>query len=526
MPHPARPRRPQQLLATAALAALSLSCAQPPSLLLITLQNIDAAATAVELTATLGEQTQTFPALTGADLANQGAGTTEVALKVAPEHLGALQLDVAVKKSRCVLQSTRATVNVGTTETSSSSIQLARPNVNACTLTVNVASVGGATGTVTSAPAQLSCPTTCVFSDTSVDTITLTANPSSGSSTQVTWNPAAGCSGLSCTIPISKLDLGGYSVTATFDGTPPNTDGCANVSFQAASLGVSGGSAGVYRAVWASSDQDVRVVGDNRYVRFDSARPGQPFSDTMPGLDLRAVYGIGASYVWMAGSQGQVALDDGSEFTQDTIGNGDDQFYGAWGDSFSDFFVVGSRFSFSTQVGLVVQYDGDAWYDLEFSAAPRTGPLRAIWGTDGCNVFAVGDGGAIVHRNKRTWSKIPALSAANNTSDLNGVFGNGTYIWAVGAGSTILRSSDGGFTWMPVPGPSAPATKLNAVWADSHRLIAVGGSGTIWCQNLNTGSPATWRVVSIGSAEMRGVFGTSTKVWVVGDNRTYLQSPL
>lgn len=528
MPHPARLRRPHWLLGATALSALWLSCSQPPSLLLITIQNIDADATAVELTATLGEQTLTFPALTGADLANQGPGVTEVALKVAPEHLGALQLEVSVKKARCVLQNTRATVAVGATETTSSSIQLAKPNVNACTLTVNVASVGGASGTVTSAPAQLSCPTTCVFSDVSVEAVTLTANPTTGSATQVTWNPASGCTGLSCTIPISKLDLSGYSLTATFDGTPPNTDGCANVSFQSGTLGASTSTAGTYRAVWAASDQDVRVVGDNRYVRFDSARPSQPLSDTMPGFDLRAVFGIGSSYVWMAGSQGQVALDNGDSFTKTPIGYGDDQFYGVWGNSFSDFFIVGSRYSANTLFGLVMHNDGiqGSWTYAEFKMMPRTGPLRAIWGPDEGGLVAVGDGGAIVHRTKLGWRPIPLFEAANNTNNLNGVFGNGTYTWAVGAASTILRSSDSGNTWALVAGPSAPSTTLNAVWADNHRLITVGQNGTIWCQNLNAGSPATWRSVGIGSSEMRGVFGTSTKVWVVGDGRTFLQSSL
>lgn len=522
MPYPARLRPPSSWLPVAALGALS--CSQSPSLLLVTLQNIDPAATEVQLKATLGSEERTYQ-LTGADLANQGTGTTEVALRVAPEHQGALQLDVAVKKSRCVLQSTRATVVVGGTETASSSIQLAKANVNACTLTVNVAGVGGGTGTVTSTPAQLQCPGTCVFSDTTVDSITLTATAAAGPATQVTWNPSTGCTSDKCTIPISKLDLSGYSVTATFDGTPPNTDGCTNVSFQPGSIGAVGNTSGNFRGIWASSDRDVHVAGDYRYTRFDSAQPAQLLGDTPAGFVVRGIWGTGKSNVWMAGDMGHAALDDGSNFTQATVGNGDDQYYGVWGNSFSNFYIAGSRYSSNVQVGVILQFNGSAvdsaWTATTF-AMPLAKPLHAIWGLDDTTMVAVGDGASIVTHGKSGW--VPVLSTV--TTNLAGVFGNGTDIYAVGAASTVLRSSDKGQTWSLVPGPSAPSTNLNAVWADSHRLITVGQSGTIWCLNLNAGSPATWRVVSIGSAELRAVFGTSTKVFAVGDNRTYVVSPL
>ena len=71
----------------------------------------------------------------------------------------------------------------------------------------------GGTGTITSSPAGISCPSTCSANFPSGTAITLTATPT-GTSTSVTWN--SGCdmtSGNVCTINSLTADL---LVTATF----------------------------------------------------------------------------------------------------------------------------------------------------------------------------------------------------------------------------------------------------------------------------------------------------------------------
>jgi len=95
-------------------------------------------------------------------------------------------------------------------------------STNNFTLSVNEAGTG--TGTVTSSPAGINCPTTCSASFTSGQVVTLTATAASGS-TFAGWSGVAGCPGTgTCTVTVSAA----VTVTATFNsGNSPVTIGIA-----------------------------------------------------------------------------------------------------------------------------------------------------------------------------------------------------------------------------------------------------------------------------------------------------------
>ncbi len=95
-------------------------------------------------------------------------------------------------------------------------------NVNPILYTLSVTRAGSGSGTVTSAPAGVSCGTTCSGSFGSAATVTLTAAPASGS-TFAGWGGA--CSGTSLTCAVTMT--GAQAVTATFDPEPTGTP-CAN----------------------------------------------------------------------------------------------------------------------------------------------------------------------------------------------------------------------------------------------------------------------------------------------------------
>jgi hypothetical protein len=85
--------------------------------------------------------------------------------------------------------------------------------------------------------------------------------------------------------------------------------------------------------------------------------------------------------------------------------------YGAWGAPPNDTWFCGTN-------GKVLLWNNATGTTTRFST-PTTATLRAIWGTSGTDVYAVGDGGAIVHYDGSSWSAM----ASGTTWNLSDVFG-------------------------------------------------------------------------------------------------------
>jgi hypothetical protein len=65
--------------------------------------------------------------------------------------------------------------------------------------------------------------------------------------------------------------------------------------------------------------------------------------------------------------------------------------------------------------------------------------LRAIWGSSGNDVFAVGGNGTILHYDGNQWSQM----SSGTSESLSGVWGiSGSDVFAIGEGGTILRYTD------------------------------------------------------------------------------------
>lgn len=65
-----------------------------------------------------------------------------------------------------------------------------------------------------------------------------------------------------------------------------------------------------------------------------------------------------------------------------------------------------------------------------------TAMLFGLWGSGADDIWAVGDGGTILHYDGMVWSAV----SSGTTESLYGVWGNGRYdLWAVGDSGTILH---------------------------------------------------------------------------------------
>ncbi len=167
-------------------------------------------------------------------------------------------------------------------------------------LTVTLA--GGGAGTVTSAPAGISCPGTCTASFTTGASVTLTAS-ASGSSTFAGWSGA--CSGTgACTLTLSA----DTSVTATFGSTtPPGTQVIASDEFTTAgALGASGWK--VWRGAFNVSGGAAHSASSRSYATKGNAVTGDVTvsATVVPGGNM-SYFGVIARANPAEGSQSHYA---------------------------------------------------------------------------------------------------------------------------------------------------------------------------------------------------------------------------
>ena len=113
--------------------------------------------------------------------------------------------------------------------------------------------------------------------------------------------------------------------------------------------------------------------------------------------------------------------------------------------------------------------DGWEWQN----PLPQGNILFAVWGSSAGDVYAVGDGGAILHYDGHAWRNLGSLTIAS----LLGVWGSSAGdVYAVGNEGTILHY-DGHF-WREMN--SGTTKYLYGVWGSSPwDVYAVGDDGTI-----------------------------------------------
>jgi len=136
---------------------------------------------------------------------------------------------------------------------------------------------------------------------------------------------------------------------------------------------------------------------------------------------------------------------------------------GVWGSSSSDVFAVGDG-------GTILHYNGDSWSSM---ASGTTHRLYDVWSSSSSDVFAVGDGGIILHYNGTAWSSM----SSGTTYHLHDVWGgSASDVFAVGDYGTILHYN--GDSWSSVG--SGTTYHLNGVCRSSaFDVFVIGDCGTI-----------------------------------------------
>jgi hypothetical protein len=226
----------------------------------------------------------------------------------------------------------------------------------------------------------------------------------------------------------------------------------------------------LYKAMWAAPTGVVVLAGANGHVAtFD----GTTWTESTSGAaNFNAVWGSSPTDVYAAGTGATIVHYDGSLWT--AVANpGTGSFTALWGGG-------GQVFAAGTSI---VHANGGAFAT---TMTPLATTVRGLWGSAGDDVFAVGDGGVILHWDGVSWTQMIA-----STTALHAVGGSGAAeVVAVGDGGVISRYTGAGWA---TPNPPSATMPLKDIWAAApNEVIAVGIEGafhlrdTTWTRELTT----------------------------------------
>jgi hypothetical protein len=145
---------------------------------------------------------------------------------------------------------------------------------------------------------------------------------------------------------------------------------------------------------------------------------------------------------------------------------------------------------------------------------PQHRTLRAIWGSDTTDVWAVGDAGTIVHFAGQRWE----LVAGGTTATLHDVNGRSSRdVWAVGDKGTILHYD--GIAWSQVQSPSS--LDLSALYVGAQGDVwAVGQAGQILYRAAGASGAFVMQDCGV-STWLTGIWGSGPEqIWAVGQKST------
>lgn len=175
--------------------------------------------------------------------------------------------------------------------------------------------------------------------------------------------------------------------------------------------------------------------------------------------------------------------------------------YGLWGSGPSDLFAVGDG-------GQILHYDGSAFSIVN---SPTVNNLRAVWGSGPKDVFAVGAGGTVLHFDGSSWSIMQLPGAPLNAlSCLAGTGPNDVY--AAGSGGAVFHYD--GSTWSKIA--TAFPNDLAGIYASENLLLLVAANGEVF---KRTGGQFSF--VGSNTGGLFGVSGSAdNNILAVGDSGT------
>jgi hypothetical protein len=160
-------------------------------------------------------------------------------------------------------------------------------------------------------------------------------------------------------------------------------------------------------------------------------------------------------------------------------------FFGVWGTSSTDVFIVGGSPSRPDSPAVILQNKSGSWAPVNTNNLPRLS-LFKVWGSSPDSVWAVGSGGSIVHYDGDTWR--PISSPTNET--IIALWGSGPDdVFAVGGETVGTIIHFDGSDWTQF---ATTPELLSGVWtAPGQPLLVAGNRGFIARYRRSSGDVKT-----------------------------------
>jgi photosystem II stability/assembly factor-like uncharacterized protein len=229
------------------------------------------------------------------------------------------------------------------------------------------------------------------------------------------------------------------------------------------------------------------------------------------GNALYAVWANGPEKAWVAGDGGTLLSWDGARFRSYTLPT-DARIESVW--------AAGENAWAAADDGGLYAFDGTAWQVVPLPLADggdgsMRPALHAVFGTAATDVWAVGDGGLVLHLGPSGWT----TPMSGSTAVLRAVYAfDKSNAWAVGDGGVILAYD--GATWKvatsnaTLPLRSVHGRAADDVWAVGDQGTAVHFDGMAWTRrDLAPAETAVLRAVQVQSTDSVWAFGDGGVAW-------------
>jgi hypothetical protein len=287
---------------------------------------------------------------------------------------------------------------------------------------------------------------------------------------------------------------------------------------------VEGYAPGAIFSGWAGGPDDVWLVGGERGRSVVLHYDGTAWESRDPGLNeqLWWVHGFPDGTVYVCGDHGAVARWNGSAWEPLDSGAPGTVFYGVWGATPDDIWLVGGPTrtpvtGVEPEGDVVLRFDGSAFQREEIPAligkpASAQKDLFKVWGASADQVFIVGSVGQALHYDGTSWEKVPtpvvgALFTVSGRS--------ATDVYAVGGeGGAFLIHWDG-TAWNEIDLPVGAPPTIQGVWTAPGEPVYVGG----WYGFTAALTPGgTWTVANTATQlAYHSVLGDGNgSVWATG----------
>jgi hypothetical protein len=306
--------------------------------------------------------------------------------------------------------------------------------------------------------------------------------------------PLSGVYGFSA----SDLWVVGGAVTAHYNGsswTSVNNTGAA------------------YKAVWGTSSTNVYAVGYQSPWAIIQVNNGSGFNTVANdnvwawGDTLRAIYGLDANDIWVAGDAGVIGeyvynqyYSQWETMNTNSCGGSNVTYYGLWASSNTNVYAVGSN-------GTICRYNGTSWAMANGLPANLTATLTAIGGSSANDIWVTGQGGVTLHYNGSAWTQTTPVVG---TTLLGVTSGSASSVAVVGSNGTLLNYNGSTFALSPQAG-----LPIYGIWGTDSTDIYASSVGTVLHYN-----GTTWTSAYAGATDTyNAISGPSdAEIFTVGSN--------